>query len=140
MPKYTAIPIQTVAAGQNVLLTNALKCNRGYVLHSDGSGVVTLRGITNQCFARYKITFGGNVAIPTGGTVAPITVALTLNGEALGSATAISTPAAVDEYGNIFFADLIDVPRGCCLTVSVRNTGTAPINVQNGNLIIERVA
>lgn len=140
MPKYTAIPIQTVVAGQNVLLTDTLKCNRGYVLHSNGSGVITLRGITSQCFARYKVTFGGNVAIPTGGTVAPITVALTVNGESLGSATAISTPAAVDEYGNIFMADLIDVPRGCCLTVTVRNTGTTPINIQNGNLIIERVA
>lgn len=140
MPKYTAIPIQEVAATQNVQLQNSIGCNRGYVLHVTGSGIVTLRGITNQSFARYKISFGGNIAIPTGGTVAPISIALAIEGEALGSSTAIATPASADQYANVFVGDIVDVPRGCCLSVSVKNASTQAINIQNGNLIIERIA
>ena len=140
MPKYTAIAVQEVAANQNVILTDAIRCNRGNVLHNTGSGQVTLRGLTNQCFARYRVSFGGNVAIPTGGTAQAITVALAINGEASLSATAITTPAAVDEYGNVYIDDIIDVPRGCCLTLAVRNLTPAAINIQNGNLIIERIA
>lgn len=140
MAKYTAIPLQTVEDGANVLLLDAVRCKNGYAIHSNGSGIVTLRGITNNCYARYRVTFGGNVAIPEGGTVAPITIALTVNGEALGTATAIVTPAAAEEFWNIFIADEIDVPCGCCVTVSVRNIGDEPIDVQNGNLIVTRIA
>lgn len=140
MAKYTAIPLQTVEVGQAVVLDNAIRCNRGYALHTAGSGLVTLRGITNQCFARYKVSFGGNIQIPAGGTVGEISIALALEGEALGSARAIVTPAAVEEFANVFVADIIDVPRGCCLSVSVRNTSTQAIEAQNGNLIVERIA
>jgi hypothetical protein len=80
------------------------------------------------------------VAIPTGGTVAPIEVALAVNGEALGTATAIVTPAAAGDFWSIFIADEIDVPGGCCITVSVRNLGDDPIEVENGNLIVTRIA
>lgn len=140
MAKYTAIPLQTVEAGQNVIFDTAIRCNRGYALHTAGSGLVTLRGITNQCFARYKVSFGGNIRIPADGTVEEISIALSLEGEPLGSARAIVTPAAVEEFANVFVADIIDVPRGCCLSVGVRNTSTQAIEVQNGNLIVERIA
>lgn len=140
MPKYTAIAVQEVAENQNVILTDAIRCNRGNVLHNTGSGQVTLRGITNQCFARYRVSFGGNVAIPTGGTAQAITIALSLNGEASRSALGITTPAAADQYGNIYIDDIVDVPRGCCLTLAVKNLTEATVNVQNGNLIIERIA
>lgn len=141
MAEYTAVALQEVDAGQNVVFTESpVRCSRGFVLHRDGSGIFTLRGITNQCRARYKVSFGANIAIPTGGTVGEISIALAIEGESLGSATAIETPAAVEEFSNVFTAVFVEVPRGCCLTVAVRNTSDDAINVQNANLIIERVA
>lgn len=141
MAEYTNGALQTVAAGQNVVFTESpAACNRGYVVHRDGSGVFTLRGITNQCRARYKVSYGGNIAVPADGTAGPISIALAIEGEGLASATAIVTPAAVDEFFNVFTAVYIEVPRGCCVSVAVKNTSTQAINVQNSNIIIERVA
>ena len=135
-----AVTTQTVAENQNVLFTDSITCGNCSITHRDGSGLVTLRGNTNQCRARYKMSFGGNIAIPTGGTVEAISLALAIDGEALGSSTMIVTPAAVEEYFNVFGAMFIDVPKGCCLTASIQNVSTQPILVQNANLIIERVA
>lgn len=141
MAEYTNISTQTVAAGQNVAFTETpVGCSKGYVVHREGAGVVTLRGITNQCIARYKVSYGGNIAIPTGGTVGAISIALSVEGEPLGSATAIVTPAAVDEYFNVFASVYVSVPRGCCISVAVENISTQPISVANSNLIVERVA
>lgn len=140
MAEYTAIALQTVAAGQNVLFTETPVRGNDCINHREGSGIVTLRGITNQCKARYKVSFGANIAVPTGGTVGEISIAIAIEGEPLASATAIETPAAVEEFSNIFVAVFIEVPRGCCMTVSVENTTATPINVQNANLIVERVA
>ena len=135
-----AVATQTLAENQNVLFTDSVTCGNCSITHRDGSGIVTLRGTTNQCRARYKVTFGGNIAIPTGGTVEAISLALAIDGEGLGSNTMIVTPAAVEEYFNVFGAMFIDVPKGCCLTVSIQNTSAQSILVQNANLIIERVA
>lgn len=140
MAEFTANVLQVVAAGQNVLLTETPVCGSASIQHREGSGIVTLRGMTNQCRARYKVSFGANIAIPAGGTVAPISLALAISGEPLASATAIQTPAAAEQFSNIFVAVYIEVPRGCCLTIAVENTGTGPVNVQNANLIAERVA
>lgn len=140
MAEYTNSNIQTVAASQNVLLTETAVDGNCSIVHRDGAGIVTLRGLTNQCRARYKVSFGANIAIPTGGTVEAISVALSVNGEALNSALAIITPAAVEQYGNIFVAVNIDVPRGCCVTVAAENTSTQAINVANANMIVERIA
>lgn len=141
MPEYTNAAVQTVAVNQNVLFSETpVGCNRGYVTHREGSGLVTLRGITNQCRARYKVTFGGNIAVPTGGTAGAISVALAVNGEALNSAVATVTPAAVEEYFNVFSTAYIDVDRGCCLSLSVKNISTQAITAQNVNVIIDRVA
>ena len=135
-----AVATQTVAENQNVLFTDSITCGNCSITHRDGSGLVTLRGTTNQCRARYKVSFGGNIAVPTGGTVEAISLALAIDGEALGSSTMIVTPAAVEEYFNVFGAMFVDVPKGCCLTASIQNISTQPILVQNANLIIERVA
>lgn len=141
MPEFTNANVQTVAVGQNVLFTETpVGCSRGYVTHREGSGLATLRGITSQCRARYKVTFGGNIAIPTGGTAGPISVALAVNGEALNSAVATVTPAAVEEYFNVFASAYIDVDKGCCLSVAVKNISSQAVNVANPNLIVERVA
>lgn len=141
--ELTANATQTVAAGQNVLFTDTpVKCNRGYVVHRDGAGLVTLRGICNGCspIARYRVLFGGNLAVPTGGTVGAISVALALGGEAIPTTTATVTPAAVENTFNVATSAFVDVPRGCCVSLSVRNISTQAINVANANLMIERVA
>lgn len=138
--EITANAIQTVASNQNVLFTETPVDGSCSILHREGSGLVTLRGITNQCRARFKAFFSGNIAIPTGGTVGPISLAIAINGEAVATTTMIQTPAAVEEYTNVASAVYLDVPAGCCLTVSVTNTSDEAINVQNANLIIERVA
>ena len=132
--------IQEVAANQNVLFTDTVVKGNCSIVNREGSGLVTVRGITDQCRARYKVSFGGNVAVPTGGTVGPISLAISINGEGIAATTMISTPAAVEEYNNVFSAVFLDVPRGCCYTISVQNLTDEAIEVQNANLIIERVA
>ena len=151
MAEFAYNPIQLVEPNQNVLLNTVIPCNKGYVYHRDGSGIVILRGIVNcpqACFARYQVTFNGNIALPTGATVGPISVALAIDGEPIQTSRAIITPAAEDEYGNVTSTAIITVPRGCCFSVTVENTsapaaagGVAPeINVQNANLVVSRIA
>lgn len=149
--EFTYNPVQTVEPGQNVVLNTSIPCGKGYVVHRNESGIVTLRGIVNcptSCFARYQVTFNGNIALPADATtVAPIAVSLVLQGEPLQTSRAIVTPAAVDEYFNVTSTAIITVPRGCCFTVAVENTspvtdtGLSPeINVQNANLVVSRIA
>lgn len=140
MAEYTSAAIQAVAAGQNVPLTETAVNSKPCIVHRPGAGVVTLRGLTNQCKARFRVTFGGNIAIPTGGTVEAITAALAINGEPLNSATAIVTPAATDNYFNIFVSAIVEVPKGCCLTVAMENTSTQAINIANANMVVDRIS
>ena len=132
--------LQTVPANQNVYFTDTVTCGNCAITHRDDSGLVTLRGLTNQCRARFKVSFGGNIALPADGTVEAISLAIAIEGEPVGATTMIATPAAVEQFWNVFSAVFIDVPRGCCVTVSVRNISTQAIDVQNANLIVERVA
>lgn len=140
MAEFTNVNIQTIAAGQNVPLTETAVNSKPCIVHREGSGLVTLRGLTNQGRALYRVSYGGNIAIPTGGTVEAITAALAINGEALASATATVTPAAVENYFNIYVSTQICVPKGCCVTVGMRNTSTQAVNFANSNLTVERVA
>lgn len=138
--EITANAIQTVNENANVLFTDTVVCGNCSIMHRDGSGLVTLRGLTNQCRARFRVSFGGNIAIPTGGTVGPISLAIAVNGEPVATTTMISTPAAVEEYQNVSSAIFLDIPKGCCSQISVRNISDQAIEIQNANLIIERVA
>lgn len=141
MAEFSNSNTVSVAAGQNLPLTETTVAGPSCIVHREGAGIVSLRGLTNgQCRARFKVSFGGNIAIPTGGTVGAVSVALAINGEPLTSATAIVTPAAVENYFNVFVAAFIEVPRGCCVTVSVKNTSTQTVSIANSNLIVERVA
>lgn len=154
MAEYVYNPVQLVEPNQNVLLMDSIRCNRGLVLHRNGSGILTLRGANGNggcaCnkFARYQVTFNGNIALPEGATVGPIAIALAINGEPIQTSRAIVTPAAVDEYFNVTSTAIIDVPACCCETVTVENVsqpaaagGVAPeINVQNANLVVARLA
>ena len=148
MAEYVYNPVQVVQPNQPVILEDSIPCNKGYVYHRNQSGNLILRGITPNCFARYQVTFNGNIAVPTGGTVGEISVALAVDGEPILTSNAIVTPAAVEEYFNVTSTAIITVPRGCCFSVSVENTtaGTTPadvgtaINVQNANLVVSRIA
>lgn len=136
---------QTVALNSPVLFNDSIPCNKGYVVHNNGDGVVILRGITNQCYATYQVVYNGNIQIPTGGAVAPIAVAITVNGEPRATSKAVFTPAAVEEYGNVTSTAIIKVPRGCCFSVAVENIPavaddtTPSIEVANSNLVISRI-
>ena len=151
---------QIVNANQPVVLRTSIPCNKGYVFHRNESGIITLRGIVNNvnaCFARYQVTFNGNIAIPEGGTApAAISVALALDGEPILTSKAIATPAAAADavpsnvnFFNVTSTAIITVPKGCCFNVSVENTSesatpaTVPapaIEVQNANLTVTRIA
>lgn len=149
MAEYLANAVQAVSLNQPALFDASIPCNKGYVYHEDGTGIFILRGITQNCFARYQVTFNGNIAVPEGGTPGQIAIALAVNGEPRQTSRAIVTPAAVDEYFNVTSTALITVPRGCCFTLSVRSvpatedptvTPAPVIELQNANLVINRVA
>ena len=153
MAEYLANAVQSVAVNSPVIFTASIPCNRGYVYHEDETGIFILRGVVNNnscCFARYQITANMNIAIPEDGDVTPIAVAIAVNGEPRLTSRAIFTPADVDEYGNVTSTAIITVPKGCCFTVSVDYvdattddptvTPTPVINVQNANLVINRIA
>jgi len=147
--EYLANAVQNVNLNAPVLFTASIPCNRGNVYHEDETGVFILRGTTNQCFATYQVTFNGNIAIPTGGTVGPIAISIAVNGEPRTTSRAIFVPAAVDTYGNVTSTAIIKVPRGCCFSLSVEyvsgsddptDTPTPVIEVQNANLVVSRLA
>ena len=140
--EYSAVAVQTVAVDDNILFGNGNRaCRKGFIQHRDDSGIFFLKGATNGCRAVYRVTFNGNIAIATGGTVEPISIALTINGEELGNALATVTPAAIGDFFNVSVTTFIEIPCGCCVTVSVENVSdTTDIDVQNANIIFDRVA
>ena len=159
MAEYTYNPIQTVQPNQQVLLNTTIGCQKGYVLHREGSGIVTLRGIVNcpnSCFARYQVTFNGNIALPEGATVQPISIAVAIDGEPILTSKAIYSPTAASvegsdiNYGNVTSTAIVTIPKGCCFNVSVENVSAIPttpaganapaINVQNATLVVTRIA
>ena len=149
MAEYFA-PTQTIGLNNAIAFESSIPCPNGCVYHDDGTGIFTLRGKTNNCFARYQVTFNGNIEIPTGGAVTPIAVAISVNGESRPYSTAVFSPAAVDTLGNVTSTAIVTVPRGCCFTASVRyvdatvedaaTTPTPSITVENGNLTITRIS
>jgi hypothetical protein len=152
MAEYLANAEQAVALNAPVIFTASIPCPRGYVYHEDETGIFILRGIVNNpsaCFATYQVTFNGNIALPEGGTVTPIAIAITVNGEPRLTSRAIYTPAAAEDYGNVTSTAIIRVPRGCCFSLSVENvpattdptvTPAPVINVQNANFVVTRIS
>ena len=141
MAEFTAVAQQTVEPNQVVLFTDTAVRGNNSIMHREGSGLVSLRGLTCcQPRARFRVSFGGNIAIPTGGTVEAISLAIAIDGEPVASTRMIVTPAAVEEFFNISRDTHIDVPAGCCSQVSIENTSSQDVLVENANLIVERVA
>ena len=150
MAEFTYIPDQTVPYRQAAMLNSTrFGCNRGRILHREGSGIVTARGITNnRCsnYARYVVEYSGNISLPTGATVGPIGVAITIDGEPLLETYASTVPAAVEDSLHVSGFAEIAVPRGCCYNISIENlspsTGTTPhpdIVLSNLNLAVNPV-
>ena len=154
MAEYlTRDAVEVVALNAPIPFIDSIPCNRGYVWHQSGTGIFVLRGIVNNpcaCSARYEVEFTGNIAIPTGGAVTPVATAIVVSGEARDGSRSIYSPTAVDEYGNVTSRAIVDVPKGCCFTVSVEyvngtvndpaTTPTPLINVVDGSLSISRTA
>lgn len=152
--EYIANQLQTVALNSPIIFYDSIPCRRGLIYHEDGTGVFQLRGVNrNQCCCNkttdYQVTFNGNIAVPEGGTVGPIALAIVVGGEARTSSRAILTPAAVDQYGNVTSTAIIKIPFGCCPSIGVEYVNgsvddpafvpTPAINVVNGNLTITPV-
>ena len=150
MAEYLAVGEQNVSLNNPIIFTASIPCPRGYVYHEDETGNFILRGVTNNCFARYQVTYNGNISIPTAGAITPIAVAITVNGETRLSSRAINTPTVVDSYDDVTSTAIITVPKGCCFNVGVRyvdgttdggaTVPTPSINVINSNLVITRIA
>ena len=150
MAEYTANAQQIVALNSPLIFNDSIPCTKGCVFHEDSTGIFILRGATPNCFARYQVTYNGNISIPTGGAITPIAVSIAVNGEERATSKAVFTPAAVETLGNVTSTAIITVPKGCCFTVSVRyvdatvadaaTTPTPSIAVDNSNLVITRVA
>lgn len=149
MAEYIEVAPQNVALNNPIIFNASIPCPKGYVYHEDGTANFVLRGVTPNCFARYQLDFGANVAIPEGGAVSPIAVAISVNGEVRPSSLAIVTPAAAEEFQNLNASAIVTVPKGCCFNIAVKyvsgvtdgtTTPTPTIDVQNANLVITRIA
>lgn len=139
MAEFVTVAAQEVAQNGNVVFSNTAVKAGNCIKHREGSGIITLRGLTNQCRARYFVDFSANIAVPTGGTAGAISLAIAINGEPDLSTLAISTPAAVAEFNNVAMATDVWLPCGCCEQVSVKNTSTQAISVANANITVNRV-
>lgn len=150
MAEYlTRDSVETVALNTPISFLDSIPCPNGNVYHQSGSGIFILKGKCNNCFARYEVEFTANIAIPDGGAVSPIAVAIVVSGESQLGSRSIFTPSAAGDYGNVTSRTTIDVPRGCCFTVSVEyvsgvtdgtTTPTPNINVLDGSVSINRKA
>ena len=145
--EYSYPLAQNVAVNENILFLNGDRCcKRGYIIHNNTSGVFRLKGICKNCATRavYKVNFHANVAVAPaadGGVLEPVTLALTQNGETMLNTVSTVTPAAIGDLWVINFETLIELPCGCCDTISVRNiSATTAIEVENANILFERIA
>lgn len=118
MARYLTSTDQNVALNGTIPFDIvSIPCNKGCVIPI-ATGVLNLQGSTSNRFARYEVTVQGNVAIPTGGAVTPVALAITLNGVAIPDSVAIVTPTAVEDVWHINTSTTITVPCGCCVSVS----------------------
>jgi hypothetical protein len=145
--EYSYPLTQTVAVDENILFLNGDRCCRkGFIVHSDASGVFRLKGICKNCATRaiYKVNFHANVAVAQaadGGVLEPVTLALVQNGEVQQNTVSTVTPVAIGDLWVISFETLIELPCGCCDTIAVRNISeSTSITAQNSNILFERIA
>ena len=148
--EFSANTIQTINSNLSLIFTeNPVPCNMGYVYHRDESGIFLLasrapRPVYGTCCCPklyetvYEVSFHANIAVPEGGTVEEIQLAVVIDGETDPSSIMRFTPAAVNEYGNVGAGVMVAVPSLCgCSSVSIRNISTQPILAQNANIVLK---
>jgi hypothetical protein len=149
MAEYLFNANQNVALNQSAIFENTIPCPRRNVLHENQTGFFILRGAGNNCFARYQVIARGNIAIPEGGTVGPIAMALNVEGQIRPTSKSIVTPAAVEEFGNFTSTAIVTVPKGCCFTLGLTAvpgsddptvTPVPVITLKNASMEIYRIA
>lgn len=156
MAEYGYNEDQTLQPGAAALLLDIEPCTRcpQLVIHDNLTPNLTLRGIArnmNCCNpkARYNVEFSANFTLAEGATVGPIQLALSVNGYVRPFTISAATPAAVGDYWHAEGSTNIDVPAGCCTTVTVVNAsesatpGTTPapaVTVRNLNVTVSRIA
>lgn len=140
MAEYVSVATQEVASNGNVVFTNTVVKGSSCIQHREGSGIITLRGLTNQCRARFFVDFSANIAVPAGGTAGPISLAVAISGEPVLSSQMISTPAAIEQFNNVSAGIYVDVPKGCCVNIAVENTSGVAVDVANANIVVTREA
>ncbi len=152
MAEWTSVAAQTVNPGESIVFTeNPVPCTLGLILHRNDSGAFLAKGIsaTNQILGRgcgcgsnkvinYNVAFGANVAVPTGETVGPITVAIAVDGSTIAGTEMEVTPTVVEAFTNVSRESSVPIWKGCCQTISVRNTSPIPILVENANFVIRQ--
>ena len=151
MAKYITSTDQNVALNNTIPFNIvSIPCNKGCVIPIT-TGVLTLKGGASNRFARYEVDLQANIAIPEGGAVTPLAVAITLNGVAIPDSVAIVTPAAAEDLWHVNTSAVITVPCGCCVSVSAAYvdateddatmTPTPSIFVRrNASLTVDRIA
>lgn len=147
--EYSANAAQVVPVGGSVIFTESpVPCNRGLIYHRDDTGLFRLanrffRQNVMSCWRRntnYEVAFHANIAVPEGETVPEngISLAIAIDGEIDPSSSMIFLPAAAEDLGNVGTDIIVTVPCMCpCSGVSVRNTSTVPVTVQNANIIFD---
>ncbi len=139
--EFSANAVQTVNPGQAIVFTSTdIPCGCGKIKHREGSGNFLVLGCSRSCnnsksVDNIAVDFGANIAIPTGGTVGPISVSLAIDGSNIATTNMVVNPAAVEDYFNVSRATNVGIWRGCCETVTVVNTSDQPILVQNANIV-----
>lgn len=139
MAEFTASAVQTVNPGETVIFDVTVYnggCNG--LNHRDGSGEFLIAGgptPVGPCCCRQDTrevptSYKANIAVPTGGTVGAISMAIAVDGATLPYTTMTVTPAAVEEFFNIAVTTNTPVWKGCCQSVTIRNTSDQPILVQ----------
>ena len=147
--EYSSNAAQVVPVNGSVIFTESpVPCNRGLIYHRDDTGLFRLanrffRQNVVQCWrrnTRYEVAFHANIAVPEGGTVPAdgISLALNIDGDVDPSSTMVFVPAAAEDLGNVGADIIVTVPCMCpCSSISVRNTSTIPITVQNANILFD---
>ena len=147
--EYSANAAQVVPVNGSVIFTESpVPCNRGLIYHRDDTGLFRVanrffRQNVTQCWrrnSRYEVAFHANIAVPEGETVPEngISLALAIDGDVDPSSTMIFVPAAAEDLGNVGADIVVTVPSVCtCTSVSVRNTSTIPVTVQNANILFD---
>lgn len=150
MAEYTAIADQTVLANQPVVFTESpIPCTRGLIRHEDGTGLFNLSGAVpvsefqNRCCcqgeptADYLVVFHANIAVPEGGTVGEISLALSVDGTIIPATVMRVTPTVVQAYFNVGSSKNVQCYPGCCRNLSVVNSSADQASILVSNAVLE---